>query len=164
MDKSRTVLMLSNLPKNLWGFSIMISIHLIHRLPSKTIGLRNPIKILEELYSKVKLRNGLTPRVLGCISYDHSHNMQTDKLFAKAMKCALFGHSNTQKVYKFYHPKIREIIVTRDVIFDENEFYYHSYSESTLKSEVERVTIPLPRFQLIEHKEGSHGIEQICNR
>ena len=67
----------------------MTAIHLFNRLPSKTIGLRNPTEILEKLYPTVRLQNGLLPRVFGCLGYVHSHNMHSNKLSAKALNCLL---------------------------------------------------------------------------
>ena len=43
------------------------------------MGLRSLTELFKQLFPKVKLRNGLTPRVFGCVSYVHSHNMQTAK-------------------------------------------------------------------------------------
>ena len=39
----------------------MTAIHLINHLPSKTLGDRRTIEILEILYLAVRLRNGLLP-------------------------------------------------------------------------------------------------------
>ena len=49
-----------------------------------------------------------------------------DKLSAKALKCMFVGHSNMQKGYKCYHPMTGKLLVTKDVIFDENQFFYSS--------------------------------------
>ena len=46
--KYRTLLIQASTPLNLWGFAVMTVIHLIHRLPSRTLNLQSPIEILEE--------------------------------------------------------------------------------------------------------------------
>ena len=39
VDKARTLLIQAGAPLNLWGFTVMIAVHLINRLPSKTLNL-----------------------------------------------------------------------------------------------------------------------------
>ena len=46
----------AHLPKNLWGFSMMIAIILSNTLPSKKIGLRSPIEILEKSFLDVRIQ------------------------------------------------------------------------------------------------------------
>ena len=65
MDKSITLVVQANFPKNLWGFAAMTAIHLINEQLSKLLALKSPIGILEKLFMKVRLRNGLTHKCLG---------------------------------------------------------------------------------------------------
>ena len=65
MDKCQTQILLANLPKNLWGFVAMMTVHLINRLPSKTTGMRSPIEILEEIFPRMNLRSDWKPQDLG---------------------------------------------------------------------------------------------------
>ena len=104
----------------------MTVVNFINRLPTKTLNLKSPIEVLEKLFPKVRLRNGLIPRVFGCVSYVHSHHLSPDKLSVKALKCVFVGYSNTQKGYKFYHPLTRRVIITKDIIFNEHCFYYQT--------------------------------------
>ena len=124
MDKCRTIMEQAKIPKYLWGFSIMIVVHLTNQLPSRSLQLRSPIEILERVFPIVKLRTGLTPRVFGFISYIHSHSLPRDKLWAKTLKCVFIGYSNTHKGYKCYHPRTRKCFISKDVTFDERNFYY----------------------------------------
>ena len=63
--KSRTLLYKQIYLKNLRTFAVMTAGHLISRLPSKTIGMRSPIEILEEAFPMIKLQRGLNPREFG---------------------------------------------------------------------------------------------------
>ena len=47
--------------KPLVGFAAMSVVHLINRLLTKTLKLKSPIEVLEKLFLKVRLRNGLMP-------------------------------------------------------------------------------------------------------
>ena len=102
MDKGKTLITYSSLPKNLWGLAIMTAICLINRLPSKTLGLQSPVKGMENCFPTIRLRNGLSPKVFGCLCYIHIHNMGTVKFFAMAVKGVFVGYSTTQKGYHCY--------------------------------------------------------------
>ena len=82
------------------GFSTMIAIHSISRLPSKIIGLKSPIEVMEKFFPLVRLRSGPAPQVFECVSYIHKCNMTQSKLFSKALKGEFGGYSNTQKGYR----------------------------------------------------------------
>ena len=126
MDKCRALIEQTQLLKNLWGFVAMTKVLLINRLATKTLKLKNPIEVLEKLFPKVRLRNGLMPQVFGCVSYVYSHHLPFDKLSAKVLTCVFGGYSNTQKGYKCYHPLTRRAIITKDIGFDENLFYFQT--------------------------------------
>ena len=143
MDKCRTLIEQAHLPKNLWGFAAMTAVHLINRLPTKVLHLKSLVDVLEEKFPKVRLRNGLRPRIFGCVSYVHSPHWSPDKLSTKALKCGFIGYSNTQKGYKCYHPLTRRVIISKDIVFDENRFYYQPNTES-IRSKI----VSIGNFQL----------------
>ena len=43
------------------------------------------------------------------------------KLEDKSLKCVFLGVSETFKAYKLYDPLTKKVVVSRDVIFDENQ-------------------------------------------
>ena len=86
MDKAHTLIIHAHAPMNLWGFSIMTAVHLINRLPSKTLGLLSPINILENLYPSVGLKTGLPNRVFGCVAYVHNPTHKHNIFFQKKKK------------------------------------------------------------------------------
>ena len=124
VDKGRTLLIQSGAPANLWGFAVMTAAHLINRLPSQTLKLKSPLELLEKEYPEVKLKTGLPVKIFGCIGYTYSHDHKKDKWSTKGLKCVFVGYSETQKGYKLYHPITRKYIVSKDVVFDEKQFFY----------------------------------------
>ena len=155
MDKFRTLTEQSQLPKTLWSLSVMTYVHLINRLPTNTVKMKSPIEVLEQLFPKARLNNNLTPRVFGCVSYVHLHGPSVDKFSVNALKCVFIGYSNTQKGYKCYYPPTRKIVITKDVTFDENRFYYQSNTELQEEQEVIRreIRTPLPLLSPNEEKD-----------
>ena len=132
MDKARTLMIQASLPKNLWNFPIMTVVHLINRLSSKVIGYHSSTELIEKQFPKVKLRNRLKPRVFGCVVFIHTHNMPSNKLFARAIRGVFVGYSTTQKGYRFYDPTFKCIFVTNDAFFDENSFFILTIPPSTV--------------------------------
>ena len=117
VDKGRTLLIQAGMPANMWSVAVMTAIHLINRLSSRILGMKSPLQLLEEKYPKVKLKTGLPVKIFGCIGYVYSPAHRTDKWSTKGLKCVFVGYSTTQKGYKLY-------IVSKDVVFDENQFFY----------------------------------------
>ena len=39
----------------------MTDVHLVNRLPTRTLKMKSPIDVLEQFFPKVRLRNGLMP-------------------------------------------------------------------------------------------------------
>ena len=173
VDKGRTLLIQANAPVNMWGFAVMTAIHLINRLPSRTLDYKSPIEILEKNYPSVRLKTGLPVRVFGCIAYVHNSTHKQNKLSAKAIKCVFIGYSTTQKGYKLYHPITRRYIVQKDVVFDEDNFFYkqtgyEKYREVTHlitledKAPLERSEVPLAQESIPYTIEGTEEQEKIA--
>ena len=59
-------------------------------------------------------------RVFGYLSYALVPQTQCKKLDDKAIKCIFVGYSTESKGYMLYHPQIKRILVSRDVVFVED--------------------------------------------
>ena len=102
----------------------MTAVHLINRLPSRTLGLQSPIETLEKKYPEVRLKTGFPVKIFGCVAYVHNLVHKNNMRSTKALKCVFLGYSSTQKGYKVYHPITRKYLLSKDVVFDETIFYY----------------------------------------
>jgi len=56
-----------------------------------------------------------------CLS--HIPDQKRRKLDDKGEKCIFLGVSEQSKAYKLYNPITKKIIISRDVIFDEGQFW-----------------------------------------
>ncbi|KAG6534299.1 hypothetical protein ZIOFF_008185 [Zingiber officinale] len=77
----------------------------------------------------------------------HSFHKQTEiKFDDKSEKYIFIGYNERSKAYKLYNPKTKKIVISRDVLFDEdasfddpkgkaNEIYIPSYSEQELEED-----------------------------
>jgi hypothetical protein len=70
-------------------------------------------------------------RVFGCITHAHVLDCKRSKLDDKSVKCVLLGISKESKAYRLYDPISQKIIVSKDVVFDENNSWDWSESLET---------------------------------
>ena len=57
--------------------------------------------------------------MFGCVAYAHIPKENREKLDEKGEKCMFIGYSHETKAYRLYKPEFKELIISRDVIFDE---------------------------------------------
>ncbi|KAL5759339.1 hypothetical protein ACOSQ2_018177 [Xanthoceras sorbifolium] len=63
--------------------------------------------------------------VFGCIAYAHIADEKRKKLDDKGEKCIFLGVSDQSKAYKLYNPITKKIVISRDVVFDEERTWSH---------------------------------------
>jgi hypothetical protein len=104
------------IPKEFWSEAINWAIHILNRSPTSAVKEAIP----EEAWS------GNKPyvhyfRVFGCIAHVHIPDKQRSKLDDKSEKCIILGVSEESKAYRLYNPVSKKVIISRDVVFVENE-------------------------------------------
>lgn len=62
-------------------------------------------------------------KIFGCIAYAHAPDELRRKLDNKGDKCIFLGVSDCSKTYKLCNPSTKKIIISRDVVFDEESFW-----------------------------------------
>ena len=60
-------------------------------------------------------------RVFGCISHVHVPDSKRTKLDDKSQICVLLGVSEESKAYRLYNHISQRIIISRDVVFEEDK-------------------------------------------
>lgn len=60
-------------------------------------------------------------RVIECIAHVHVPDNRRSKLDDKSERCILLGVSEESKAYRLYNPISNKVIISRDVIFVEDE-------------------------------------------
>lgn len=116
MNMVRSMLLEKQIPKNLWPEVVNWTVHILNRSPTLAVRSKTP----EEAWS------GFKPsvnhfRVFGRISHVHVPDSKRVKLDAKSLKCILLGVSEESKAYKLFDPISQKIIVSRDVVFEEDQ-------------------------------------------
>ena len=60
-------------------------------------------------------------RVFGCVAHVHIPNVRRTKLDAKSFTCVLLGLSEESKAYRLYDLVAKKIVISRDVVFEEDK-------------------------------------------
>lgn len=116
LNKARCMLFSLGLPKSFWGEAMMTAAYLVNKSPFSAIKFKTP---------KEKW-NGNPPnithlRAFGCTAYAHQ---KEGKLDPRALKYVFLGYPQGVKGYRLWvkDGKGFKTIISRDVIFNENEF------------------------------------------
>jgi transposase InsO family protein len=126
MNMVRSMLFAKSIPSNFWAEAANWCVHVLNRCPTLAVKNRTP----EEAWS------GLKPsvdhfRIFGCISHVHVPDSRRVKLDAKSFKCILLGVSEESKAYRLFNPATNKIIVSRDVVFEEDQQWCWDNSSNT---------------------------------
>ena len=118
VESGRCMLEHANLGNKFWGEAIMTANFLRNRCPTRS--LHRGTTPYEIFYGKKPLLQNL--KVFGCIAYAHIPSQLRSKWDAKAKKCIFLGYSEHEKAYRLLDISNSEIIISRDVKFNEREF------------------------------------------
>ena len=116
MNMVRAMLYEKKVPRVLWAEAVNWSNHVLNRCP--TLMVKN--------ITPAEAWNGIKPsvehfRVFGCIAHVHVPEVQRTKLDNRSLKCIFLGVSEESKGYRLFNPITKKVIVSRDVIFEEEK-------------------------------------------
>lgn len=118
VERSRGMIEDSNIPKEFWGEAIYCATYVVSR--SLTGSLPDVTPAEKWFRSKPNVKN---LRVFGCLAYSHiPKEVCGGKLDSKAEKCIMLGYASTG--YRLWNIEKQKVIISKDVQFDENKFWY----------------------------------------
>lgn len=118
LNMVRSILTRSGVSKSFWPEAVDWSIYILNRSPTFSVQNMTP----EEAWSRQKPSVDYF-RIFGCVAYAHVPDQKRIKLDDKGEKCIFLGVSNQSKAYKLYNPITKKIVISRDVIFDEDAIW-----------------------------------------
>ncbi|CAM8885291.1 unnamed protein product [Rhodiola kirilowii] len=116
MNMVRCLLKEKNMPKRYWAEAANWASHILNRCSTSAVKNRTP----QECWSNTKPSVDYF-KIFGCIGYVHIPRQIRVKLDDKSQKCIFLGVSEESKAYKMYDPLSNKVIISRDVIFDEQQ-------------------------------------------
>jgi hypothetical protein len=116
MDMVRSMIAGRNVPKVFWPEAVKWATHVMNRSPTLSVKDITP----EEAWSGEKPAVHYF-RIFGCLAFVHVPDSQRIKMDNKSIKCVHLGVSDESKAYKLYDPIKKRILISRDVVFEENK-------------------------------------------
>jgi hypothetical protein len=113
---TRTMLKEKGLPKQFWAEAMACSTYLLNRCPTKSVKNMTP----QEAWSGYK-PSVAHLRIFGCLAYSQVPETKRKKLDDCGEKCIFLGYSEESKANKLYNPLTKKLVVSRNVIFDEEK-------------------------------------------
>ena len=116
LDMARSLLKAKKLPKQYWAEAVSCAVYLLNRCPTRSLQGVIP----EEAWSGHK-PSVTHLRVFGCVAYAKIPDARRTKLDDKSEKCIFVGYGERRMGYKLYNPITKKVIMSRDVIFEEDK-------------------------------------------
>jgi hypothetical protein len=139
MDMVRGMMSYSNLPLSLWMETLKTIIHILNRVPSKSVP-KTPYKLWTGRVPSLKHL-----RVWGSPAEAKVFNPNIGKLDPKTVSCHFIGYPEKSKGFRFYCPdRYTKFVETRHAIFLEDEMMRGSMVAREIVLEEKRVCVPTP--------------------
>jgi hypothetical protein len=103
-------------PKLFWAEAANWTFYLLNRCPTHAVKNITP----QEAWSGVK-PSVQHLRVWGCVAHVHIPEAKRGKLDDKSFPCIMLGVSDESKGYRLFDPKTKRVVVSKDVIFEEEK-------------------------------------------
>uniref|UniRef100_A0A5B7BAZ6 Putative polyprotein n=1 Tax=Davidia involucrata TaxID=16924 RepID=A0A5B7BAZ6_DAVIN len=114
IEMARSMLKAKGLPNNFWVEAVNTVVYILNRSPTKVVPNRTPYEAW----------NGRKPdvnffRVFGSIAYSLIPSQHREKFDEKREKYIFIGYSDESKAYRLFDPKTKQLVISRDVHFNE---------------------------------------------
>uniref|UniRef100_A0AAV1TJ73 Integrase catalytic domain-containing protein n=1 Tax=Peronospora matthiolae TaxID=2874970 RepID=A0AAV1TJ73_9STRA len=113
----RSLLHHAKLEKRFWAEAAMTAIYIKNRLPSPKIDHETPFEIVYKSKPSVKYM-----RVFGCRAFILTPREKRLKWDPKAREVMFMGYEEASKAYRVYDIEAGQVVISRDITFDESTF------------------------------------------
>lgn len=118
VDKAMAIMHHAGLSHGFWQLAVDTAVHIYNRQPMRRLKWRCPITAWDGTIPDISYF-----RVFGCKAFVHvPKERRQGKLDKKAIEMIFVGYEQGSKGYRFWDPAAHKIVVSRDVIFDEESF------------------------------------------
>ncbi|XXG89957.1 hypothetical protein AAC387_Pa12g1836 [Persea americana] len=136
------------LPKEYWAEAAACIAYLLNRCPTKSVRNKTP----QEAWSGHKPSLAHL-KIFGCVAYAQVPEAKRKKLDDRGEKCIFIRYSEESKAYKLYNPLTKKVVVSRDVVFSEEEAW--KWNEENTAQEK-----PLEIEEQEMHPQNQEGLRQ----
>jgi len=125
---ARSLLKAKKLPKQYWAEAVSCAVYLLNRCPTRSLQ----VVTSEEVWSGHK-PSVTHLRAFGCVAYAKIPDARRTKLDDKSEKCIFVGYGDRRMGYKLYNPITKMVIMSRDVIFEEDKSWQWNDDQEAVK-------------------------------
>ena len=116
LNMARSMLKSKGMPKEFWAQAVECAVYLSNRSPSRSLWNETP----QQAWTGRKPSIAHL-KIFGSIAFAHVPDQKRSKLDDKSEKLVFIGYDASSKGYKLYNPKTKKVVVSRDVVFDEED-------------------------------------------
>ncbi|KAJ0906671.1 putative RNA-directed DNA polymerase [Helianthus annuus] len=116
LNMTRSLLKTMKVPDALWGEAVRHSVYLLNRIKTKSVKETTPYEAWRGKKSKVHYL-----KVFGCVAYAKEVSKKGNKLSDRSVGMVYLGEEPGSKAHRLFYPKMKRIVVARDVDFDEKK-------------------------------------------
>ena len=118
-ETARSMMHKAGQDKKFWAEAVCTAVMIRNRSPTVSVDNMTPYECFYGSKSDVSRF-----KVFGCKAYMHVPKENRKKWDSKTKKCIFVGYTITSKGYRLYDPVSKKICVSRDVLFDEDQFIH----------------------------------------
>ncbi|KAH9794327.1 hypothetical protein KPL71_004856 [Citrus sinensis] len=126
----------AGLPNSFWAEAAKTVCYIVNRSPSTTIGLKTAMEMWTGKPADYSYLH-----VFGCPVYVMYNAQERTKLDPKSRRCILLGYTDEVNGYRLWDLTAHKIVISRDVIFVEDQLQRRDKDDNTVKEKSE--TIPV---------------------
>lgn len=114
VEMVRCLLKSMKVPPRFWGEAVRTAVHILNRSPTKSLRGQTPYQAWFGKKPGVKHL-----RTFGCTAFVKTVGPGSSKLTDRSVRGVFLGYEPGSKAYRVYDPVNDKLLVSRDVVFDE---------------------------------------------
>ncbi|KAM1023461.1 hypothetical protein ACFX2A_045325 [Malus domestica] len=118
VEMAKSMMHEKNMPYKFWGEAVNTLVYLLNRCPTKALEKKTPFEVFSGKKPSVKHL-----RVFGSVCYTLIPHQLRHKLEKSSNKGVFVGYCTSEKGYRVYNVLTQKIILSKDVIFDEDSMW-----------------------------------------
>ncbi|KAL4377627.1 hypothetical protein GQ457_02G041370 [Hibiscus cannabinus] len=131
VEMARSMLQEKGLPNHFWGEAVATAVYILNISPTRAVPNQTPYEVWTGRRPRVSHL-----RIFGCVAYTLINTPIRSKLDNKALKCVFVGYCNNSKAYRLFNPLSGKIVISRNVIFnEEGRWIWRENNEGTMRIE-----------------------------
>ncbi|KAH9698451.1 hypothetical protein KPL71_024012 [Citrus sinensis] len=135
-ERIRAMLRTAGLPNSLWAEAAKTACYIVNRSPSTAIGLKTTMEMWTGKPADYSYLHAF-----GCLVYVMYNAQERAKLNPKFRRCIFLGYVDGVKRYRLWDPTAHNIVISRDVIFVEDQLQMRDKDDNTVKEKSETVPV-----------------------